>query len=88
MNVRDHSISFTRDNIRPEEAQGRILGYDITYFSINEPNNSINSIKTDTNTTRITLSNLKDGSTYKIGVAGFTRKGVGEYRYAVATRKF
>jgi len=88
MNVRDNSISFNRGDIRPEDAQGRILGYNITYVSINEPNNSINSIKTDTNTTTITLSNLKEGSTYTIAVAGFTRKGVGQFRYAVATRKF
>jgi len=84
----DHSISFTRGDIRLEEAQGRILGYNITYVSINEPINGINSIKTDTNTTTITLSNLMEGATFKIGVAGFTRKGVGEYTYAVATRKF
>ena len=88
MNVRDHSITFTRENIRPEDAQGTILGYNITYVSLNEPNASINTMKTDTNTTTITLSNLKEGSTYIIGVAGFTRKGTGEYYYAAVTRKF
>ena len=85
-NVRDHSISFIREDIRPEDAQGRILGYDIIYVLIDEPN--INkTMEANTNTTRITLSNLKEG-TYLIGVAGFTRKGTGEYRYALATRKF
>jgi len=85
-NVRDHSISFTREDIRPEDAQGIILGYNITYVAFDEPNIT-KTIKTNTNTTRITLSNLKEG-TYLIGVAGFTRKGSGEYRYALATRKF
>ena len=88
MNVRDHSITFTRENIRPEDAQGTIRGYNITYVSLNEPNASINTMKTDTNTTTITLSNLKEGSTYIIGVAGFTRKGTGEYYYVAVTRKF
>ena len=88
MNVRDLSITFTREDIRPEYAQGRILGYNITYFSLNEPNVSINSMKTETNTTRITLKNLKEGSTYFIAVAGFTRKGTGKYQYAAVTRKF
>lgn len=88
MNVRDHSITFTREDIHPEDAQGRILGYNITYVSLNEPNISIKTMTTDTNATLITLSNLKDGSTYVISVAGFTRKGTGEYYYAVATRKF
>ena len=88
MNVRDHSISFTREDIRPEDAQGRILGYNITYFSLNEPNISNNTMKTDTNTRTITLNNLKEGSTYFIAVAGFARKGIGKYRYAAVTRKF
>ena len=85
-NVRGHSISFTRGDIRPKDAQGRILGYDITYLSFGEPNTT-KTIKTNTETTKITLSNLKEG-TYLIGVAGFTRKGTGEYRYAVVTRRF
>ena len=85
-NVRDHSISFTRGDIRPKDAQGRILGYDITYVSFDEPNTT-KTIKTNTETTRITLSNLKEG-TYFIGVAGFTSKGTGEYQYSVATRRF
>ena len=88
MNVRDHSITFTRDDIRPEDAQGRILGYNITYVSLNEPNTSINTMKTDTNTTSVTLGSLNEGSTYLIAVAGFTRKGTGQYYYAAATRKF
>ena len=74
--------------MRPEDARGILLGYNITYFSLNEPNISINTMTTDTNITRITLSNLKEGSTYVIAVAGFTRKGTGKYQYAAATRKF
>ena len=88
MNVRDLSITFTREDIRPEDAQGRILGYNIAYFSLNEPNVSINTIKTDTNTPRISLNNLTEGSTYFIAVAGFTRKGTGKYQYAAVTRTF
>ena len=88
MNIRDLSITFTRDDIRPEDAQGRILGYNITYFSLNEPNVSINTMNTDKNTTRITLNNLKEGSTYFIAVAGITRKGTGKYQYAAVTRTF
>ena len=88
MNILDHSVTFTRANIRPGNVQGRILGYNITYFSQNEPNISINVMKIDTNTTTITLSNLKEGSTYVIAIAGFTRKGTGEYYYTAATRKF
>ena len=88
MNVRDHSITFTLEGIRPEDAQGRILGYNIIYFSRNEPNVSINTMETDTNTTRITLNNLKEGSTYVIAVAGFTRKGTGKYQYTAVTCKF
>ena len=87
MNVRNHSISFARGEIHPEDARGRILGYNIMYFSLNKPNISVKTMNTDTNTTIITLSNLKEGSTYLIAVAGFTRKGTGEYRYAAATRK-
>ena len=87
MNVRDHSISFNRGDIRLEHAQGRILGYETTYLSFDKPNVT-KTMQTDTNSTIITLSNLKEGSTYFIGVAGFTRKGTGEYRYTIATRKF
>ena len=88
MNVRDHSITFTLEGIRPEDAQGRILGYNIIYFSRNEPNVSINTMETDTNTTRITLNNLTEGSTYVIAVAGFSRKGTGKYQYTTVTCKF
>ncbi|XP_068712588.1 uncharacterized protein [Montipora foliosa] len=84
INVRDHSISFTREDIRPEDAQGRILGYNITHAQLDELNNTKWMI-TDTNTTRITLSNLEEGSTYLIAVAGFTRKGTGEYAVATVT---
>ncbi|XP_068758033.1 receptor-type tyrosine-protein phosphatase F-like [Montipora capricornis] len=84
INVRDHSISFTREDIRPEDVQGRILGYNITHAQLDELNNTKWMI-TDTNTTRITLSNLEEGSTYLIGVAGFTRKGTGEYAFATVT---
>lgn len=87
MNVRDSSISFTLGDIYPEDAQGRILGYNITYASFDELNNT-KTMETDTNTTRITLTNLKEGSTYLILVAGFTRKGTGQYEIAAATRKF
>ena len=88
VNVRDHSISFTREDIRPEDAQGRILGYNITHAQLDELNNTKWMI-TDTNKTRITLRNLEEGSTYVIAVAGFTRKGTGEYAVAtVITRKF
>ena len=87
INVRDYSISFTREDIRPEDAQGRILGYNITHAQLDELNNT-KWMVTDANTTRITLTNLEEGSSYLIAVAGFTRKGTGEYAVATVTRKF
>ncbi|KAL9953601.1 hypothetical protein ACROYT_G041044 [Oculina patagonica] len=84
VNVLVFSISFTRGDIDPEDAQGRVLGYVVKYATINQPNVT-KTITFDTNTTRITLRNLTEGTTYLIAVAGFTSKGTGQYRPHAAT---
>ena len=89
INLYKLTISFRLSPINPEDAQGRLLGYTLTYVAVDNLNyNNSRTILVGPNTTRITLRNLKEGSTYTIAIAGFTRKGNGTYRTFSATRKF
>ncbi len=87
VNVLNSSISFRLEDINAEDAEGRVLGYIVTYATIVQPN-ATKTMVIDTNTTRITLRNLTEGTTYLIAVAGFTSKGNGQYSFHAATCKF
>ena len=89
-NVYELTVSFRLSPISPEDAQGRLMGYTVTYVGMLNYNNSSNNSRTmvvGPKTTRITLRNVKEGSTYTIVIAGFTRKGHGTYSIFVATCK-
>ena len=87
-NVYELTISFRLSPISPNDAQGRLLGYTVTYIAMDQLNyNNSRTMVVSPNTTRITLRNLKGGSTYTIATAGFTRKGRGTYRIFSATCK-
>ena len=89
INLYELTISFRLSPISPNDAQGRLLGYTVTYVAVDELNyNNSRTMVVGPNTTRITLRNLKEGSTYTIATAGFTRKGNGTYRTFAATCKF
>ena len=89
INLYELTISFRLSPISPNDAQGRLLGYTVTYVAVDELNyNNSRTMVVGPNTTRITLRNLKGGSTYTIATAGFTRKGNGTYRTFAATCKF
>ena len=88
INVYELTVSFRLSSIDPRDAQGRLLGYTLTYIAMDELNyNNSRTMVVSPNTTRITLRNLKEGSTYTIAIAGFTRKGRGTYRIFSATCK-
>ena len=88
INVYELTISFRLSPINPYDAQGRLLGYTITYVAMDKLKyNNSKTMVVGANTTRVTLGNLKEGSTYTIAIAGFTRKGRGTYRTFSATRE-
>ena len=88
INVYELTISFRLSPISPNDAQGRLLGYTVTYVAMDELNyNNSRTMVVGPNSTRITLRNLKGESTYTIAIAGFTRKGRGTYRSFLATCK-
>ena len=89
INLYELTISFRLSPISPNDAQGRLLGYTVTYIAMDHFNyNNSRTMVVGPNTTRIILRNLKEGLTYTIAIAGFTRKGNGTYRTFAVTCKF
>ena len=82
----DRSVSFQISPIEKRHHGGKLLGYNITYSPVGDPNN-MRFMLVDENTRRVTLNSLTHGPTYVILAAGFTSAGVGSKRLYAATCK-
>ena len=72
------------DPISGSARKGRILGYIVTYVTScfeGTPDIHQGNVTVNNSTYNVTLCNLRPGLKYRLGLAGFTSKGVGPTDY-------
>lgn len=80
------SVSYHLSPIHSSDLRGRLLGYEVSYAPMGEPDNKT-KIQVGANSTMVTLRHLKGGLKYIIAAAGLTRKGIGRYSLVSSTCK-